>query len=266
MTTLPAMRRSTMDDDLARRILTVASYLVTLAVNGAANALPINGQQTGEISDRYEVYVVPAGYVFGVWGVIYLGLGAFTVYQAVRGDHPVVRRLGWLPAITGLLNIAWILCFHYGWFALSVVIMMALLATLIAIYRRIHKVADLDRSALWAIAIPFSIYLGWITVAAVANVAQTLDALGFEPVLLPGPWLASIVLAAVAVIGGRFVIRNDDAAYGAVIVWAFTGVAVKEASTPVVSVVAAVGAMAVAAISITRLVGRSLAESRAASR
>ena len=251
----------TAEDDLARRMLTVASCLVTLAVNGAANAVPINGQQTAEISDRYEVYVVPAGYVFGIWGVIYLGLGAFTVYQAVRGDDPVVRRLGWLPAVTGLLNIAWILCFHYGWFALSVVIMLALLATLVVIYRRIREVTDLDRLATWAVRIPFSIYLGWISVAAVANVAQTLDALGFEPVLLPGPWLASIVLAAVALTAGRFVIGNGDAAYGAVIVWAFAGIAVKEASTPVVTLVASVGAMAVAAIAVSRLVGRSLAVS-----
>ncbi len=254
-----AAPRSTTNDDLPRRSLTVASYVLTLAVNGAANALPINGQRTAEISDRYQVYVVPAGYVFGIWGVIYLGLGAFTVYQAVRGDDPLVRRLGWLPAITGVLNIAWILCFHYGWFALSVLLMLALLATLIVIHRRIREVADSqDRTALWAVRIPFSIYLGWISVAAVANVAQTLDALGFEPTLLPGEWLASIVLATVAVAAGRFVIRNADVAYGLVIVWAFAGIAIKEVSTPVVPWVAAAGAMAIAAIVIARLLGRSM--------
>lgn len=249
-------------DDLPRAMLTVASYLATIAVNGAANALPINGQQTGEISDRYEVYVVPAGYVFGVWGVIYLGLGAFTVYQSVRGDDPVVRRLGWLPAVTGLLNITWILCFHYGWFAASVVIMLALLVTLIAIYQRIREFPDLDRVAGWVVRIPFSIYLGWITVAAVANVAQTLDALGFEPVLLPGEWLAAIVLAAVAGAGARFTLRNADPAYGAVLVWAFAGIAIKEAATPVVAWVATTSAMGIAAISIGRLVQRSMTGAR----
>ena len=263
--TLPAVAaRPATNGDLVRRIATVASYLVTLAVNGAANALPINAQGTGEISDRYQVYVVPAGYVFGIWGVIYLGLGAFTVYQAVRGDDPVARRLGWLPAITGVLNIAWILCFHYGWFVPSVVIMLALLVTLIEIYRRIREFPDVDRVARWAVRIPFSIYLGWISVAAVANVAQTLDALGLEPTLLPAEWLASIVLAVVAVTAGRFAFRNADPAYGAVIVWAFAGIAVKEASTPVVPWVASLGAIAVAGIVIARLVGRSLAASRAA--
>jgi hypothetical protein len=255
MTVANATRPATTHDDLPRRVLTVGSYLLTLAVNGAANALPINGQTTAEISDRYEVYVVPAGYVFGIWGVIYLGLGAFTVYQAVRADDPVVRRLGWLPAISGLLNCAWIVCFHYELFALSVVVMLTLLATLVVIHRRIGEAGDhVGRATFWAVRIPFSIYLGWISVAAVANIAQTLAALGFEPTLIPGEWLASIVLAAVAVAAGRFVVRHSDAAYGLVIVWALAGIAVAESSTPIVPWVAAASAVAIAALVVTRLV------------
>jgi hypothetical protein len=226
-------------------------------VNGAANALPINGQRTNEISDRYEVYVVPAGYVFGIWGVIYLGLGAFAVYQAMRGDDPVVRRLGWLPALTGVLNVAWILSFHYGSFPLSVVLMLALLGTLLVIHRRIRESAgERDRRRQWAVEIPFSIYLGWISVAAVANVAQTLDALGFEPTLLPGPSLAAIVLIGVALTASRFVIRNADVPYGLVVVWALAGIAVKEASTPVVPVIAAVGAIGAAAAVVIAALSR----------
>lgn len=98
--TLPLVTRPiTTDDDLARRALTVATYVLTLVVNGAANPLPSNGQRTNEISDRYEVYVVPAGYVFGIWGVIYLGLGTFTVYQAIRGDDPLVQRVPVIAAV-----------------------------------------------------------------------------------------------------------------------------------------------------------------------
>ena len=72
-----------MSSDRTRQLITVVAFLVTVAVNGAANALPINGQLTAEISDRFRVYVIPAGYVFAIWGVIYLALGAFTVYQAL---------------------------------------------------------------------------------------------------------------------------------------------------------------------------------------
>lgn len=237
-----------------RQVLTVASYLLTLAVNGAANAIPLNGQTTAEISDRYQVYVVPAGYVFGIWGVIYLGLGAYTVYQAVRGSSPVVHRLGWLPAISGLLNATWILAFHYELFPLSVAIMLALLAVLVLIHRRIREVPDgTDRATTWAVRIPFSIYLGWISVAAVANVAQTLAAMGLFPRQLPGEWLATIVLLTLTAIAARFVIRHADAAFGLVVVWALAGIAVKEAATPVLPWVAAAGGAALTAIVIARV-------------
>src|SRR5512137_2444645 len=95
--------------DLARQIATVVAFVATVAVNSLANILPINGQTTGEISDRFAVLVVPAGYVFSIWSVIYLGLLAFTIYQALpsRRADPLLRRLGWLPALTGVLNVAW---------------------------------------------------------------------------------------------------------------------------------------------------------------
>src|SRR5215207_6753010 len=82
-----------MSETRTRQLVTVATFVITLAINGAANALPINGQTTGEISDRFRVFVIPAGYVFGIWGVIYVALAAFTIYQALRGADPVVRRV-----------------------------------------------------------------------------------------------------------------------------------------------------------------------------
>lgn len=255
MTAAQLSHQASSREDLPRQLATIGAYLLTLAVNGAANVLPLNGQTTAEISDRYQVYVVPAGYVFGIWGVIYLGLGAFTIYQAARGDDPLVRRLAWLPAVTGLLNAAWIVCFHYELFPLSVAVMLALLLGLLVIYRRLWEVRDqADRAASWAVRIPFSIYVGWISVAAVANIAQTLAALGFEPSLIPGEWLAAIVLLLLAVATGRFVVRYGDAAYGLVIVWALAGIAVKEAATPVLPWVAAASAAAIAAVAIVRLV------------
>ncbi len=133
--------------DRLRQVVTVVAFIVTVAINGAANALPINGQTTGSISDRFEVYVIPAGYVFAIWGVIYLGLAAFTVFQAIRGDHPIVRRVGWLPAISGVLNTVWLLLFQYELFVLTVPVMIALLVTLIVIHLRLWAGREeLDRA------------------------------------------------------------------------------------------------------------------------
>ena len=72
-----------MRKDTLRQAANVLAVVATIVVNGLANALPLNGQTTGEISDRFQVYFVPAGYVFSIWGLIYLGLLTFAVYQAL---------------------------------------------------------------------------------------------------------------------------------------------------------------------------------------
>jgi benzodiazapine receptor len=251
-----------MTTDRTRQIATVLIFLLTLAVNGAANALPINGQTTCEISDRFQVFVIPAGYVFGIWGVIYLGLAAFTVYQALRGGDPVVRRVGWLPALTGIFNTAWLLLFQFELFVLTVPVMIALLITLIAINQRLWEVRDqLTTVSRWTIRYPFSIYLGWITIATIANIAQTLSSLGVGGFGIGVETaIAGAVLLCGLAIALTFVARFGDFAYGAVIVWAYIGIVVKEAGSPIVPVVAALGAVAVGAlmawIAIDRVRGR----------
>lgn len=240
-----------MTSDRLRQLATVAIFGVTVAMNAAANVLPINGQQTGAISDRFQVYVIPAGYVFSIWGLIYLLLALFTIEQArpSRASDPTLRRLGWLPAVTGVLNTAWIVLFHYEAFVLTVPVMAALLLVLI----RIAAIAFADRRRLtgslrWTVRLPFSVYLGWITVATIANIAQTLDSLGFDAFGLPPEPVASGVLLLGLAIALTFVWRFADVAYGAVIVWAYAGIAVKEAATPLVPWIAGGGALAVAAL------------------
>jgi benzodiazapine receptor len=233
--------------------------VATVAVNAAANVLPINGQQTGVISDRFDVLVIPAGYVFSIWGLIYLLLAAFTIDQArpSRAADPTLRRLGWLPALSGVLNTGWLLLFHYEAFVLTVPVMVALLVTLIAI----NAITFADRERLtglarWTVRLPFSVYLGWITVATIANIAQTLDSIGFDAFGIEPTLVASAVLLVGLAIAVTFVLRFADAAYGAVIVWAYAGIAVKEADTALVPWVAAGGAVLVGGLVLATIVGR----------
>ncbi|MFO7533615.1 MAG: hypothetical protein R6W93_14240, partial [Candidatus Limnocylindrales bacterium] len=90
-----------MDKDLRRQAVNVVSYVLTVIVNGLAVALPLNGLETGEISDRFPVLVTPAGYVFSIWSLIYLLLAAFTLYQALpsKRQQPELRAIGYLPAL-----------------------------------------------------------------------------------------------------------------------------------------------------------------------
>jgi len=138
-------------------------------------------------------------------------------------------------------------------------VMVALLVTLIAI----NAVTFADRGRLtgaarWTIRLPFSVYLGWITVATIANIAQTLDAIGFDAFGIDPPLVASAVLLLGAAIAVTFVARFADAAYGAVVVWAYVGIAVKEASTAIVPWVAAGGALVIAALVVAIVLGRRL--------
>ncbi|HEU0245170.1 MAG TPA: tryptophan-rich sensory protein [Candidatus Limnocylindrales bacterium] len=251
-----------MRSDTTRQVVTVLTFLLTMTVNVAANALPMNGLRTAEISDRFHVYVIPAGYVFSIWGVIYLLLAAFTVWQALprnRSDE-VLRSLGWLPALSGLLNSAWVVLFQYELFALTVPVMLALLLTLIAIHLRLWAHRDRVRgTAFWVVRVPFSVYLGWITVATIANIAQAGAALGIGSPGETSAIIASGVLLVGLAIASRFVYRFRDAAYGLVIVWAYVGIVVKEQDTAIVALVAALGALLVAVLVVRAITLRHTA-------
>jgi hypothetical protein len=225
--------------DILRQLAVIVTTFLTLVVNGLANALPINGLNTGEISDRFQVYFVPAGYVFSIWGVIYLGLIAFAIFQALpaQRENPRLRATGWWISLGGLANSAWIFLWHYEQFPLTLIAMLVLLGTLIVTYLRL----DIGRSAVsaaetWTARLPFSIYLGWITVATVANVTSLLDYLrwnGFG--ISPEIWMG-IVLAAVLVIAALMNFTRRDVAYTAVILWALAGISVKHAAVSAVAI------------------------------
>jgi hypothetical protein len=219
-----------MKKDILRQITVILTVLATIVVNALANILPINGQNTGQISDRFQVYFVPAGYVFSIWGLIYLGLIAFAIFQALpsQRQNPRLRSTGWWISLGGLANVVWIFLWHYERFPLTLVAMLLLLATLIITYLRLGigrvKVSPAER---YTTHLTFSIYLGWITVATVANVTSLLDYLKWDGFgISPVVWMG-IVLAAVFIIAGIMNFTRRDVAYTAVILWALAGIAVK---------------------------------------
>lgn len=227
-----------MNKDVMRQISVIVSLVVAVVVNGLANALPINGITTAEISDSFSVFFVPAGYVFSIWGLIYLALIVYAIYQALpaQRENPRLRRTGWIFVLSSLANTAWIFCWHYGYYALSVVVMAVLLVSLIAIYLRLGTGRTAVRPAeQWAVRVPFSIYLGWITVATIANITVLLDYVNWNGWgITPEVWTV-IMLAVAVVVAGLMALRRRDIAYLLVLVWAFAGIGVKQAETPLVA-------------------------------
>jgi benzodiazapine receptor len=226
-----------MSKDTIRQFVNLLSVVLALSVNILASALPLNVQNTGEISDRFQVYFVPAGYVFSIWGIIYIGWIAFTVFQFLPSEkeNPRLRRLGYLFALSNVANAAWLFCWHYNLFGLSVIVMLALLILLIASYLRLNvnrtSVAPLEY---WCVDVLFSVYLGWITVATVANITDWLYLINWNGFGIPAQVWAVIMLAVASLLGLAMALMRRDVGYLAVLVWAFIGIAVKQTPAPLV--------------------------------
>ncbi|HEX2992358.1 MAG TPA: hypothetical protein VHO49_16850 [Anaerolineales bacterium] len=234
-----------MSKDTIRQAANLLSVLVGLTVNILASTLPLNGQNTGEISDRFEVLFVPAGYVFSIWGLIYLGWIAFIIFQLQpsQKESPRLRRLGYLFALSNLANAAWLFCWHYNLFGLSVLVMLALLGLLIASYLRLNvNRTDVTLAEYWSVDVLFSVYLGWITVATVANITDWLYFIGWDGFGISAQLWAVIMLVVASLLGLVMAWTRRDAGYLSVLVWAFIGIAVKQAGEPAVAISAWVAA------------------------
>ncbi len=222
-----------------RQIVNVVAVIATIGVNSLASTTILNGQTTGEVSDKIPALFTPAGYVFSIWGVIYLGLIAFAVYQALpsQRDNPRLARIGYLFALSCLANIAWLFFWQYEILPVTIVLMLVLLGSLIAIYLRLNiNRTRVPAVEYWTVDIPFSIYLGWITVATIANAAALLYWLGATQSFLGISAVAwtVVMLAAAVVIAAAMSVTRGDVAYLLVLVWAFIGIAQKQTGTPTV--------------------------------
>jgi len=248
--------------DTLRQITNLVSVIVALTVNILASTLPLNGQNTGEISDRFQVFFVPAGYVFAIWFFIYIGWIAFAIYQfrAEQKESPRLRRLGYLFAISGIVNAVWLFTWHYNAFGWSVIVMLTLLGLLIASYLRLNvNRVSVSRAERWSVDIPFSVYLGWITVATVANITDWLYLVEWNGFGIAAPVWAVIMIVVASIVGLLMTITRRDAAYVFVLVWSFIGIAVKQADVANVAVTAWIGAGAMLLLAIYSLTRRQTA-------
>jgi hypothetical protein len=225
------------------RLWMILSLVLMLVVNTLANALPINGLTTGEISDGFPILFVPAGYVFSIWGLIYLALIGFAIYIFTpRGKQDArIDTIAWWFVAVNLFNTAWILLWHYEQFPLTLIAILGLLISLVAIYLMLgvgkNQGPWVDKLL---VETPFSIYLGWATVAVVANVTQVLYFNGWRGAPLTEPVWAALMLLIAAVLGILMILRHNEVAYPLVLTWAFIGIWVKQISEPLVAITALV--------------------------
>jgi translocator protein len=205
-------------------ILNILAFALVIVMNTLAVTLPLNNQSTGEISDRLDIMITPADYVFSIWSLIYLLLAIWIIRQFPkdRRDLPLYKETSGLFILSCLLNSAWIFVWHYNYFLVSVFIMIGLLLTLIALYRRVKSTGP----SLLDIA-PFSLYLGWISVATIVNITYYLTDIGWNVFGISEMVWAylGLFVATVLAFWSRF--GQHDMLYPLVFVWAFVGIGVK---------------------------------------
>ena len=222
----------------------IIAFIITLAVNGLAGTMVLNDRSTAQVSDLYSNPFTPAGYVFAIWGIIYTLLGVFVIYQVLpkQKDKVFQKQIGAFFILSSIFNVVWLFLWQYDYITESCVLMFALLASLIAIYVRlgIGKSSALRAEKL-CVHLPFSVYLGWITVASLANVAAALVSVGWNGFGLNAETWAIMAMIAALVVTLAVIAARRDIAYSLVVVWALGGIAVKQNTYPNIVAVAEVG-------------------------
>jgi hypothetical protein len=212
----------------------IIAVIITIIVNGLANLLPIGGKNTAELSDNIPNLFVPAGITFAIWGIIYVLIIMFAIYLAKdlfkkeKTTTSFLEKISYLFILTSLANILWIFLWHYEQVLLSLLAMLLLFGSLLFIYLRlnigIEKISLRDKLF---IHIPISVYIGWITVATIANVTAVLVTIGWDGFGISEEIWAMLVIIVAAIITIIMLIKRKDYAYSAVIVWALIGIYLK---------------------------------------
>lgn len=236
------------------KVLNLIMFAVMVFMNYLANALPINGKTTGQLSAEYPNLFVPAGVTFSIWGIIYLLLLIFVVLQFRETNKEMVKMIGWIFAISCLFNGLWIVFWHYEVLPLSLMIMIGLLVSLILINLKLQPMSQSITKA------TFGIYLGWICIATIANVTALLVKLDWSGwVLSHETWAIAMIIIG-AIISVLALVKFSNPFIGLAVIWAFIGIMLKrQADFQSIFMVALIGIVFVGALTIIVFVKGGLA-------
>jgi len=231
-------------------------------MNAAANLIPFFGRGTGEVSALYPTLVTPAGYVFVIWGVIYAGLLAYSIAQFTGhlAEDPLPDLLAWPLIISNVANVVWLLLWHSLNIYWTVPFMLLLLASLIVAYQiartdRPTQPTTLER---WTVRAPLGVYLGWVSVATIANISSALVAATWDGFGIPAAWWAIILLLVATAVAFTNLVRLGDCVFAGVFAWALAGIAVATSSASVQLVAGAFATMIGIGILVSAITRRRL--------
>ncbi len=223
-------------NNLFIKISVVIAYLAMITTNSLANIIPLNGVTTGEVSNNYPNLFAPSAFTFSIWGLIYLMLGFYSLYQfgffrsKEDADREVLfKKIGINFIFSSIANTLWIFSWHFDVIGLSLLCIVAILFFLIKIANILNKEKFSLKEKVF-ILFPFSIYFGWITVATIANVTVFLVSIGWDRFGLTEQTWTIVALLAGTIIGSLRMFKDRNVAYGLVLIWAYLGILAKHLS------------------------------------
>ena len=223
----------------ALQLLNICAYLMMIIFNGLADLIPIGGNTSAEVTVRYSNYFLPASITFLIWALIHLLLLLFCIYQAgtlfqqkktgISNKEIVAAKIGMLFILSCLLNSSWLLAWHFQQLGLSVIIMIMLLITLILIHHRLSiAIAPADENERTFVWLPFSIYLGWVSVACMANIAAWLVSVGWNGFGITQSWWAIALIILGTLISVLMLFKRHNIFFGLTVIWALAGIALRQ--------------------------------------
>ena len=233
------MTESATKSNRLQAILVLIATVATIVFNLFAALGLVNGVTPAEISNKYLTPVTPADYAFAIWGAIYAGLAVFSIYQFLPSNWAKFDRIRTLYILSCALNCGWIYFWQQDKIAVCFVLILLLAATLFLIDANIRS--PNSQGPYWLVQAPFAVYFGWVSAAAIVNLAVFLVSL--KVVLTAEAWTAiAVVLLSLTTALGVFIrVKYSNYLYPLAVAWALTAIAVKQSGHTAIVVACALG-------------------------
>jgi tryptophan-rich sensory protein len=238
-------------------------YLIISAINLLAFLFMIStnyffpeSRNVSKISDSINAFITPAGYAFSIWGLIFLLLALYAIRQffAKGIDKEIYEKVGLWFALNVIFNGLWSPVFGSGNVALSLVIILGVLVTLIVIYT---KTQNATKHHSWLMRLPFSIYIGWVSVATIVNVFTLLKYKGITELFGVSEYGWTIIMLLVGgLLSIYFTLKNRDIAYSLVFIWAYIAIIVQRQDMHAIVITASISIVLIIIFIIVSLIRR----------
>lgn len=235
-----------------KQFLVIIATVGVIIFNWLAASGFLGGVETSAVSDKYPTHITPASYAFTIWSLIYLGLIAFSIYQVLLSNAKRFASLRTIYILSCAANCAWLYFWHQEAILICVAMIILLLATLANINAKLKTTGSIGE--FWLVKFPFGLYFGWVTTAAILNVAIALVYLNFQ-ISAPLAVLLGAILIFIATASGvimRFKLNNPF--HPLAIAWALTAIAVKQSGETLIVAASAVGVIVLLVAALSSLI------------